>query len=99
MVAPVHVSRADNLSFWDGAWNGTMRQTRWPISVTISQGKVVGFLEKGTPLSVRFTKMTPTTVTFGDELNYSTKLVRTGDATASAKVFGRHGVETGALAK
>ena len=100
VVAPVTASRADTVSSWDGAWNGTLGATHpWPISVTISQGKVVRFLEKDTPLDVRYTTMTPTAVTFGDQSHYSMKLTRTGEATASARVHGRHGFETGSLAK
>jgi hypothetical protein len=71
----------------------------WPISVTISRAKVVSFSEKGVPLDVRDSKITPTTVTFGDRIHYSTRLVKTGDKTASMTVHGRHGVETGLLEK
>ena len=75
-----------------------MSQT-WPISVTISQAKVVSFSEKGVPLAVRYSKITPTMVTFGDQTHYATQLVRTGDRTASMTIRGRHGVETGFLQK
>ncbi len=85
---------------WDGAWNGTLGKANpWPISVTISNGKVVSFSEKGAPFHVRYTQITPTTVSFGDRNHYSMRLTRTGEATASARVYGRHGYETGSLTK
>ncbi len=85
---------------WDGAWNGMLGKTHpFPISITISNGKVVSFSEGSASFEIRYTKITPTAVSFGDQRHYSIKLTKTGDATASARVYGRHGYETGSLTK
>jgi hypothetical protein len=85
---------------WDGAWNGTLGKNHpWPISVSIAKGKVVVFTEKGASFDVRFAKITPTSVVFGDEANYTVTLTKTGDTTASAKVRGRRGSGTALLTK
>jgi hypothetical protein len=96
IVLAVHAGQAAD-STWEGAWSGKLGA--WPISVTISQAKRVGFSENGIPLAVRYSKITPTRVTFGDQTNYSMEIIRTGDQTASMTVRGRHGVETGFLSK
>jgi hypothetical protein len=60
---------------------------------------VVGFTEKGAAFDVQFTKVTPTSVIFGDKANYTVPLTRTGDTTASAKVRGCRGSGTALLTK
>lgn len=93
-------SRADDAATWDGTWNGMLGKVKpWPISITIAQGKVVNFMENGAAFDVKFTKITPTTVLFGDEDHYSMKLIKTGDTTASARVHGRHGFGHGSITK
>ena len=85
---------------WDGTWNGTLGKNHpWPISVSIANGKVVGFTEKGASFDVQFTKVTPTSVFFGDKANYTVTPTRSGDTSASAKVHGRHGSGTAMLTK
>lgn len=85
---------------WDGTWNGTLGKTNpWPISISIANGKVVGFTEKGVPFDVQYSKVGPDEIRFGDQVHYSIKVVKTGDTTASAKVHGRHGVGTASLTK
>jgi hypothetical protein len=85
---------------WDGTWNGTLGGTYpWPVSITISQGKVAGFSEKGVPFDVRCTKMTLTAIYFGDRTHYSTMLTKIGDATASVRVHGHDGFVAGSLIK
>jgi hypothetical protein len=87
-------------SSWDGTWNGSLgKEKPWPISVSITNGKVVSFTEAGVPFGVQYTKVTPDTVFFGDQAHYSIKLFKTSDTTASAKVHGRHGVGTFSLTK
>ena len=99
IFASVHASWAETGS-WNGTWKGMLGETpAWPISITISQGNVVGFSEKGVPVDVRYAKITPSTVYFGDKDHYSTKLTKTGDATAPVRVRGRHGFATGSVAK
>ena len=93
-------SRGQDAGSWDGTWNGTLGKIHpWPISVSIADGKVVGFTEKGAAFDVQFTKVTPTSVVFGDKAHYTMTLARTGDMTASAKVHGRHGSGTALLTK
>jgi hypothetical protein len=100
ILVSAHPSLGAEASPWDGAWNGKLGKAHpWPISVTISNGKVVSFSEGGAPFDIRYTQVTPTTISFGDQNHYSMKLTRTGDATASARVYGRHGYETGSLTK
>ena len=85
---------------WDGTWNGSLGKVKpWPVSVSITNGKVVSFTEAGVPFGVKYTKVTPDTVFFGDQVHYSIKLIKTGETTASAKVHGRHGVGTFSLTK
>jgi len=91
---------ADDLSAWDGNWKGTFgARVVWPISISVAKGQVVTFSEGGAPFDVRFTKATPTTLEFGDNLHYVVKLTKTGATSASARVRGRHGVGTGVLTK
>jgi hypothetical protein len=91
---------AGDADLWDGTWSGTLGRTNpWPISVSISHGKVVTFIEKGAPFDVQYSKVTAESVMFGDQRHYSMKLTKTGDTTAAVKVHGRHGVGTGVLTK
>jgi hypothetical protein len=100
IFASVHASRGAEAGSWNGTWKGMLGESpAWPISITISQGNVVSFSEKGVPVDVRYAKITPSTVYFGDKDHYSTKLTKTGDATASVRVHGRHGFATGSVAK
>ena len=91
---------ADDAGSWDGDWNGILgKKHPWPITVRIAQGKVVKYTENGASFDVKFTNVTPTTVSFGDEDHYSVTLTKTGETTVSAKVHGRHGFGTGSLTK
>ncbi len=93
-------ARADGAGSWDGTWSGMLGKTKpWPITVTISDGKVVAFTENGTPFDVEFSKVTPTRVIFGDKTHYSMKIEKTGDFTAAGKLHGRHGVHVASLTK
>jgi hypothetical protein len=100
MLMSAHPSLGAGASSWEGAWKGMLGKAHpWPISITISNGKVVSFSEGGASFDIRYTKITPTAVSFGDQRHYSIKLTKTGDATASARVYGRLGYETGSLTK
>jgi len=100
MLFSAQPSWAQDAAPWDGTWNGTFGKNHpWPISVSIADGKVVGFTEKGVSFDVRFAKVTPTSVVFGDRANYTVTLTKTGDTTASAKVHGRRGSGTASLTK
>ena len=53
------LAHAGDVTSWEGTWNGTLGHIKpWPISLTISQGKVVSFTEDGAPLDVAFSKVT-----------------------------------------
>jgi hypothetical protein len=93
-------SRGQDAGSWDGTWNGTLGKIHpWPISISIANGKVVGFTEKGASFDVRYAKVTPTSVVFGDKANYTVTLTKTGDTAASADVRGRRGSGTALLTK
>jgi hypothetical protein len=96
----VHAGRAENASPWQGTWNGTVGVSQpWPVSVTIANGKVVNFSEDGVPFDVEYAKITPTMVTFGDQIHYSATLTWAGEKAASVTLHGRHGFQTGSLTK
>jgi hypothetical protein len=100
VLLPALVSWADDPNSWDGAWSGELGASNpWPVAVAISQAKVVSFSENGVPLEVRYSEITPTTVSFGDPANYNIQLLRGIDGSASMTIHGRHGVETGLLQK
>src|ERR1700727_1417991 len=100
ILATTHASRAADSGSWDGTWSGTLGGTYpWPVSITISQGKVASFSEKSVPFDVGGTKMTLTAIYFGDRTHYSTKLTKIGDATASVRVHGHDGFVAGSLIK
>jgi len=67
--------------------------------VSIANGKVVIFTEKGASFDVRFAKVTPTSIIFGDKANYTVTLTKTDDMTVSAKVHGRRDSGTALLTK
>jgi hypothetical protein len=71
----------------------------WPITLTIANGKVVSFSEDGVRFDVWYTKITPTVLTFGDEIHYSATLTWGGEKAASVTLHGRLGSETGSLTK
>jgi hypothetical protein len=100
LLTGLEPSRADDPGSWDGAWKGMLgKKHPWPITVTIAQGKVVKYTENGAPFDIKFTDMTPTTVSFGDEEHYSVTLTKTGETKVSAKVHSRQGFGTGSLIK
>lgn len=100
LLASLQMGRAGDAASWDGAWSGQLGDSDpWPIVVTIAHGKVASYTEKGAPFDIQFSKVTPTTVFFGDRDHYSVKLVRTGDTTAAARIHGRIGYGHFALTK
>jgi hypothetical protein len=100
ILVTTHATRAALSGSWNGTWSGTLGGAYpWPVSITISQGKVASFSEKGMPFDVRCTKVTLTAVSFGDQAGYSTILTKIGDATASVRIHGRDGFVAGSLTK
>src|ERR1700722_453861 len=52
----------------DGTWSGTLNNSE-PVSVTIAEGKVVGYTIRGAaPYPIRFSTVTLMTVSFGDRV-------------------------------
>lgn len=77
---------------WDGTWSGTLGKVKpWPMTVVITQGKVVQFSEAGVSFDVRFSNATPNGIVFGDGANYQVELKRSGVDGVAAKVHGRLG--------
>jgi hypothetical protein len=100
LLISAHAVRAQAAWSWDGTWTGTLGPANpWPMSITITQGKVVSYTLKGTRFDVQYSKISPTTVSFGDRDNYVVKLRKTGDATASARTHGHISNGTASLTK
>jgi hypothetical protein len=75
---------------WDGIWTG-MLDDQVSISIRIADNKPLNYAIKGTPIGITFSKASATSLEFGDTHHYRIDLKRTGDATATASYFGRHG--------
>jgi len=77
---------------WDGIWTGVEAQAdAAPIQIAIAGGKVVSYTFEGAPFVVSFSKITPTSVSFGDRDHYFVRLSRTGATTASGQFHDRAG--------
>jgi hypothetical protein len=93
LVSSVSAEAQDKWT-WDGTWTGMQRHAPgepWPVSITIANGKVASYIVKGAPFDIQYSSVDPTGVTFGDRDNYVMKITKTSDATAAAKIHGRHG--------
>jgi hypothetical protein len=85
-------ARAGTQWSWDGTWTGAVgRIEPSPISISIVQDKVVSYTLGGAPFDIQYSRVTPTSVSFGDRDHYFMKLRKTSDRTASGKVHGRIG--------
>jgi hypothetical protein len=93
----VVASAASASASWDGTWTGTLYNR--PVSVSISDGKVISYTIGGSAYDVQYSRVTLRGVSFGDRDNYAVSLVRTGDDTASEMVHGRNGYRNAALTK
>jgi hypothetical protein len=97
-LVPADASLAQEKSAWNGTWTGLLGNTS-PIAVTIADDKVVSYTIRGAAFDIQYSQVTPTKVSFGDRDHYFMKLTKTGDTTASARVHGRLGYGSAALAK
>jgi hypothetical protein len=80
--SPVAAHAGPNAS-WDGTWVGMLNNAE-PVSVTIAGGKVIGYaIRGGQPFGIGYSKITLSTVSFGDNDNYSVKITKIGAAKAS----------------
>jgi hypothetical protein len=76
-------AQAGSANPWDGTWSGVLNKSD-PVSVTIADGKVVAYSIRGaTPYPIQFSRVTYTTVSFGDRTNYNVRIVKVGDKVAS----------------
>jgi hypothetical protein len=102
LLLSAEAARADDTASWDGTWTGTLGRppgAASPIAITIAEGKVVSYTLRGAPFVIQYSKVTPTNVSFGDHDNYSMKIKRTGETTATARVHGRIGYGVTTLTK
>jgi len=91
---------AQEAQSWDGIWTGVEAQIESaPIQIAIADGKVISYTLKGAPLLIQYSKVTPTSVSFGDRDHYSVKLDRIGNTTASGQFHDRYGAGALTLTK
>jgi hypothetical protein len=84
---------------WDGTWSGKWGgEEAQATSVTIANSKVVSYTYQGTSSPVAESKVTPTTVTYGEQ-GVTVVLKRTGDNTASASLHSPQGDATAELTR
>jgi hypothetical protein len=95
---PMTAVEAQSHGSWDGTWTGLLNN-RAPIAVSIAGDKVVSYAIEGAPFAIHYSKVTPTSVSFGDGDHYAVNLTKTGDATASEIAHGRHGFGRASLTK
>ncbi|HXW19883.1 MAG TPA: hypothetical protein VEK35_05210 [Roseiarcus sp.] len=94
------VAYAERQSSWDGVWTGAVGKIDpSPISISIANDKVVSYTIGGAPLDIEYSRVTPTSISFGDHDHYFMKLKRTSDTTASGRVHGRIGYGLVSLTK
>jgi len=101
LLIPSAAAWAQNAS-WDGTWTGALGGLAGetsPISITIAGDKVASYTVRGAPFNIQYSKVTPTTVSFGDRDHYAVKLTKTSDTTASARAHGRNGYAHALLTK
>jgi len=95
LLASTPSAHADNGASWDGTWTGSQgKKLVWPVSISVTEGKVVNYTLRGVEFPVRFSEVTPTKISFGDRDNYDNYVItlkKTGDRTAAGQVHGRHG--------
>lgn len=95
-AAPAHAAQN---AIWDGTWAGLLNNSE-PVSVTIAGGKVVGYaIRGGAPFGIEYSKVTLTTVSFGDRDNYAVTITKTGAKTALGTAQSPLGAGTASLTK
>jgi hypothetical protein len=84
---------------WDGTWSGKWGgQDAQATSVTIVHNKVVSYTYQGASSPVAESKVTPTTVTYGEQ-GVTVILKRTSDTTAAASLHSPQGDATAELTR
>jgi hypothetical protein len=99
LLAGAAPSKAGSNQTWDGTWSGMLNNSE-PVSVTISGGKVVGYaIRGGSPFGIGYSKVTLTSVSFGDNDNYSVKIIKTGAKSATGTADGPLGHGSASLTR
>jgi hypothetical protein len=92
-------AQAGSTNPWDGTWSGTVNKSE-PVSVTITDGKVVGYTIRGVaPYPIQFSRVTSNTVSFGDRTNYNVRITKIGERVASGFAHSPMGDGSAALIK
>lgn len=60
---------------------------------------MISYTVRGAPFAIRYSKVTPMKVSFGDRDHHNVKLTKISDTTASARAHGRIGYAHAALTK
>jgi hypothetical protein len=99
LLAGAAPSQAGSDKSWDGTWAGLLNNSE-PVSVTIAGGKVVGYaIRGGEPFGIGYSKVTLTSVSFGDHDNYSVKITKTGARSATGTAQSPLGTGSASLIK
>jgi hypothetical protein len=99
LLIPATASQAASSRSWDGTWAGLLNKSE-PVSITIMGGKVVGYaIRGGAPFGIEYSKVTLTTVSFGDRDNYKVEITKTGATTALGKAHSPMGDGSASLTK
>lgn len=99
VLLPSTASQAASNQSWDGTWAGLLNNSE-PVSITIAGGKVVGYaIRGGAPFGIQYSKVTVTTVSFGDHDNYDVKITKTGARTALGTAHSPLGDGSASLSK
>ena len=75
---------------WDGVWTGKLDDSV-TVSVQIANDRAVSYKILGTPIGIKFSKVSDGSIQFGDPDHYNMQLTRTGEVTAVASYYGRRG--------
>jgi hypothetical protein len=97
-AVPAIAGDGQNNGAWDGTWTGLLNN-RAPIAIAIQGDKVVSYAIEGAPFDIRYSKVTPTSVSFGDRDHYAVKLTKTSETTAAEIAHGRLGFGKATLTK
>ena len=81
-LVPTAAAEAASSHLWDGTWAGLVNNSM-PVSVTIAGGKVVGYaISDGAPFGIEYSRVTLSTVSFGDHDHYNVRIIKRSDRTA-----------------
>jgi hypothetical protein len=99
VLLPTASSEAGSDKSWDGTWAGMLNKTE-PVSVTIAGGKVVGYaIRGGAPFGIQYSRVTLSTVSFGDRDHYAVRMTKKSARTALGFAHGPMGDGSASLTK